>query len=216
MTDGRLPGLDEALEYLVKRTRPDPSRTLLETLDEDDLAGASASAEFVPRRPYLDEVLDAIAILRLCRAVEDTGAEGQPLSPARGLLTTIIARTWEDRKRLAKVIPELSSVQSAVTILSEEAPDRNRNTGDFVKRVDRSERATALAPRRPSRPHPATVYDVRPHPALERDHFACRPCRSPRRRPSTGDLGHPNPTHTNGTISCNGTKHRKLKSREFL
>lgn len=134
MTDAPLPGFDQAIEYLVKRTRPDPSRTLLDAPDEDDLSGASTATQFVPRKPYPDDVLDALAILRLCRAVEDTG--GHPLNPARGLLTTIVARTWEDRKRLAKVIPELSSVQSAVTILSEEAPDRNRNTGDFVKKVE--------------------------------------------------------------------------------
>lgn len=131
MTDARQPGFDEAIDYLVKRTRPDPRPT---GFDEDDLVDASDDPGIVPRKPYPDEILDALAILRLCRAVEDTG--GQPLSPARGLLTTIIARTGEDRKRLAKVIPELSSVQSAVTILSEEALDRNRNTGEFAKKIE--------------------------------------------------------------------------------
>lgn len=119
MTDGRLPGFDQAIDYLVKRTRTDPRPA---GFDEGDRVDASDDPGLVPRKPYPDEVLDALAILRLCRAVQDTG--GQPLCPPRGLLTAIVARTWEDRKRLAKVIPELSSVQSAVTILCEEAPDR--------------------------------------------------------------------------------------------
>ncbi|MCL1629468.1 ATP-binding protein [Roseibaca sp. V10] len=131
MTDARQPGFDEAIDYLVKRTRPDPRPT---GFDEDDLVDASDDPGIVPRKPYPDEILDALAILRLCRAVEDTG--DQPLSPARGLLTTIVARTWEDRKRLAKVIPELSSAQSAVTILTEEPPDRNRNASDFIKKLE--------------------------------------------------------------------------------
>ena len=131
MTDTRQPGFDQAIDYLVKRTRPDPHPTVF---DEDDIVDASDDPGIVPRQPNPDEVLDALVILRLCRAVEDTG--GQPLSPARGLLTTIVARTWEDRKRLAKVIPELSSAQSAVTILSEEPPDRNRNVSDFVKKIE--------------------------------------------------------------------------------
>lgn len=131
MTDARQPGFDEAIDYLVKRTRPDLRPTVF---DEDDIVDASDDPGIVPRKPCPDEVLDALAILRLCRAVEDTG--GQPLSPARGLLTIVIARTWEDRKRLAKVIPELSSVQSAVTILYEEPPDRNRNVSDFVKKIE--------------------------------------------------------------------------------
>lgn len=131
MTDARQPGFDEAIDYLVKRTRPDPRPTVF---DEDDIVNASDDPGIVPRKPHPDEVLDALAILRLCRAVEDTG--GQPLSPARGLLTTIVARTWEDRKRLAKVIPELSSAQSAVTILTEEPPDRNRNVSDFIKKLE--------------------------------------------------------------------------------
>lgn len=133
MTDARQPGFDEAIDYLVKRTRPDPCH---EVLEEDDLGDASDEPGLVPRKPHPDEILDALAILRLSRAVEDTRSEGQPLSPSRGLLTTIVARTWEDRKRLAKVIPELSSAQSAVTILSEEPPDRNRNVSDFVKKVE--------------------------------------------------------------------------------
>lgn len=131
MTDTCQPGFDQAIDYLVKRTRPDPHPTVF---DEDDIVDASDDPGIVPRQPNPDEVLDALVILRLCRAVEDTG--GQPLSPARGLLTTIVARTWEDRKRLAKVIPELSSAQSAVTILSEEPPDRNRNVSDFVKKIE--------------------------------------------------------------------------------
>lgn len=131
MTNARMPGFDQAIDYLVKQTRPDPRPTVF---DEDDLVDASDDPGIVPRQPYPDEVLDALVILRLCRAVEDTG--GQPLSPARGLLTTIVARTWEDRKRLAKVIPELSSAQSAVTILTEEPPDRNRNVSDFIKKLE--------------------------------------------------------------------------------
>jgi len=131
MTNTHMPGYHEAIDYLVKRTRPDPRPTVF---DEEDLVNASKDSGLVPRRPHPDEVLDALAILRLFRAAEDTG--GQPLNPERGLMTTIIARTWEDRKRLAKVIPEISSVQSAVTILSEEAPDRNRTIGDFVKKVE--------------------------------------------------------------------------------
>jgi cell division protease FtsH len=133
MTNARLPGFDQAIDYLVRRTRPDPRPS---GFDEDDIIDASDDPGLVPRKPFPDEVLDALAILRLCRAVEDTGAEGHPLSPARGLLTTIVSRTWEDRKRLAKVIPELSSAQGAVTILSEEPPDRNRNVSDFVKKVE--------------------------------------------------------------------------------
>ena len=131
MTDGRLPGFDQAIDYLVKRTRPDPRPA---GFDEGDRVDASDDPGLVPRQPHPDEVLDALAILRLCRAVQDTG--GQPLCPPRGLLTTIVARTWEDRKRLAKVIPELSSAQSAVTILTEEPPDRNRNVSDFVKKIE--------------------------------------------------------------------------------
>jgi cell division protease FtsH len=131
MTDARLPGFDQAIDYLGRRTRPDSRPS---GFDEDDIIDASDDPGLVPRKPHPDEVLDALAILRLCRAVEDTG--GQPLCPPRGLLTTIVARAWEDRKRLAKVIPELSSAQSAVTILSEEPPDRNRNVSDFVKKVE--------------------------------------------------------------------------------
>jgi len=131
MTDTRQPGFDQAIDYLVKRTRPDPHPTVF---DEDDIVDASDDPGIVPRQPNPDEVLDALAILRLCRAVQDTG--GQPLCPPRGLLTTIVARTWEDRKRLAKVIPELSSAQSAVTILTEEPPDRNRNVSDFIKKLE--------------------------------------------------------------------------------
>jgi len=69
MTDARLPGFDQAIEYLVKRTRPDPRPTVF---DEDDIVDASDDPGIVPRKPYPDEVLDALAILRLCRAVEDT------------------------------------------------------------------------------------------------------------------------------------------------
>lgn len=84
---------------------------------------------------------------------------------------------------------------------------------------DRAARATALAQRKQPRSHPATVYDMRPHrvhPALEWDHFVCRPCRSPRRRTGTGGLGRPNPTHINGTISINGTIDVEFKPTEFL
>jgi len=131
MTDARVAGFNQAIDYLVKRTRPDPRPA---GFDEGDRVDASDDPGLVPRKPNPDEVLDALAILRLCRAVDGTG--GQPLCPPRGLLTTIVARTWEDRKRLAKVIPELSSAQSAVTILTEEPPDRNRNVSDFIKKLE--------------------------------------------------------------------------------
>jgi len=131
MTNARLPGFDQAIDYLEKQTRPDPRPS---GFDEDDIIDAWDDPGLVPRKPHPDEVLDALAILRLCRAVEDTG--GQPLCPPRGLLTTVVARTWEDRRRLTKIIPKLSSAQSAVTILSEEAPDRSRNTADFVKKIE--------------------------------------------------------------------------------
>ena len=131
MTDARLPGFDQAIDYLEKQTRPDPRLT---EFDEDDIDDASDDLGLVPRKPFPDEVLDAFAILRLCRAVHDTG--GQPLSPSRGLLTTIVAKTWADRRRITEIIPEILSAQSAVTILSEEAPDQNRNKGDFVKKIE--------------------------------------------------------------------------------
>lgn len=68
MTDARLHGFDKAIDYLEKQTRPDPRPP---GLDEDDILDASDDPGLVPRKPFPDEVLDALAILRLCRAVED-------------------------------------------------------------------------------------------------------------------------------------------------
>ena len=133
-----LPGLDEALDYLsewiVAGTEGQDS-TAVDDVDPDEIKTDDAGR--VPCSPFPDDVLNALVILRLHQSVVD--ADHQPLRPPRGLLTTIIVRTAEDRSRVSRVLPKLSLVQSEregpPAVLAEQEAGHNRYAPDLLGKI---------------------------------------------------------------------------------
>lgn len=104
------PGLHEALTYLdsLRAGDPDP----IKDIPDDDDAGDDTLYALVdqqdaksPLRHSPDELLNALAIMRLCHAAELVGPD--LLSPKPGLLSVLVAPSQKDQDRVARRHPDL-------------------------------------------------------------------------------------------------------------
>lgn len=104
-----MPGLHEALTYLdsLRAADPAPLADIPEDDEGDDTLYALADQEDM--KPQLrhspDELLNALAIMRLCHAGEHAGPD--LLSPRPGLMSVLVAPSPKDRDRVARRHPDL-------------------------------------------------------------------------------------------------------------
>lgn len=103
------PGLHEALAYLesLRAGDPEPIADIPDGDVADDTLYALADQEDVkPRlRHSPDELLNALAIMRLCHAAEQAGPD--LMSPGPGLLSVLVIPSAKDRDRVARRYPDL-------------------------------------------------------------------------------------------------------------
>ena len=103
------PGLHEALAYLesLRAGDPEPIADIPDGDVADDTLYALADQEDVKPRPRHspDELLNALAIMRLCHAAEQAGPD--LMSPGPGLLSVLVIPSAKDRDRVARRYPDL-------------------------------------------------------------------------------------------------------------
>jgi len=103
------PGLHEALTYLdsLRAADPEPISGILDDGERDDTLYAIADQQDVKRqlRHSPDELLNALAIMRLCHAAEQAGPD--LMSPGPGLLSVLVVTSVKDRDRVARRHPDL-------------------------------------------------------------------------------------------------------------
>jgi len=103
------PGLHEALTYLdsLRAADPEPIADIPDDDGGDDTLYALADQEDVKPlvRHSPDELLNALAIMRLCHAAERAGPE--LLSPAPSLMSVLVVPSQKDQDRVARRYPDL-------------------------------------------------------------------------------------------------------------
>lgn len=125
-----LPGLDEALDYLARKTAPMPPHHTSLGEDDDDYVDPDGSTP-AARRPTPDEMLDALTILRIHAALSGA-SEG--LRPPRGFLTALIVPGSDDRDRVSALLPNMAMVGSEygrVSLFTEWETPRGRQGKDI-------------------------------------------------------------------------------------
>jgi hypothetical protein len=103
------PGLHEALTYLdsLRAADPEPTADIPDDDVADDALYALADQEDIKplARHSPDELLNALAIMRLCHAAERAGPG--LLSPAPGLMSVLVVPFANDGDRVARRYPDL-------------------------------------------------------------------------------------------------------------
>ncbi len=139
----QLPGLHEALAHLESLRDPEP-QILKDTWAGDEEDGEYdnpvdapvdlALKERVRHGP--DELLDAIAIMRVCCAAES--ADLGLLSPGPGLLSVLVVPSAKDRTRVARRHPDLwrRLSLSLPAIVVEDNPSRSGAAADIHSRIE--------------------------------------------------------------------------------
>jgi hypothetical protein len=115
-----MPGPQAALAYL-ESLRTSDTEILNDALEDDEVDALEdiphASPDDVTLKHGVrhgpDELLDAIAIMRICCAAE--GAEGDLLRPGPGLLSVLVVPSIKDRSGVARRHPDLWRRLSAQT-----------------------------------------------------------------------------------------------------
>jgi Cdc6-like AAA superfamily ATPase len=103
------PGLHEALTYLdsLRAVDPEPIADIPDNDGGDDTL--YALADQVDVKPQLrhspDELLNALAIMRLCHAAEQAGPD--LMSPGPGFISVLVVPSQKDQERVARRHPDL-------------------------------------------------------------------------------------------------------------
>jgi ATP-dependent Zn protease len=136
------PGLHEALAYLESLRATDPTHLKdIRAGDEED--GEYDNPVDVPVDLALkrvrhgpDELLDAIAIMRVCCAAEGVGPG--LLTPGPGLISVLIVPSEKDRSRVARRHPDLwrRLSMSLPALVVEDNPVRSGAAADFHSRIE--------------------------------------------------------------------------------
>lgn len=139
----RLPGLHEALAHLESLRAAEP-KILKDIRSGDEEDGEYDSPVDAPVDLALkervrhgpDELLDAIAIMRVCCAAE--GAGPGLLAPGPGLLSVLVVPSAKDRTRLARRHPDLWRRMSITlpALVVEDNPSRSGAAAEIHSRIE--------------------------------------------------------------------------------
>jgi AAA+ superfamily predicted ATPase len=131
-------GLHEALTYLdsLRAADTDPLADIPEDDGRDDTALADQQDTKSPLRHSPDELLNALAIMRLCFAAEQAGPD--LMSPGPGLLSVLVVSSAKDRDRVARRHPDLWRGMSVdlPALVIEDTQGRSAAVKDLHNRIE--------------------------------------------------------------------------------